>query len=177
MYIYNFNEFLFENSKDLNLYEKPDDKIGNVEKFKKELELELGRKLPLPEDKEGEIIKTIKDESVKEKGIKFKVDLGDGNTLIAYKLKFVNLGPKWEWYINNKKVDENNLSSELEDLLYKDKDYERWQYHWDSRDKSSEYSDDSNKTRAGREHMRHINALYNTLDATSKAKADEHMKK
>ena len=116
-------------------------------------------------------IKSIKDQSDQDKGIKFEITLSTGDTIHGYKV-----GPwrsHWEWYLNKKKKSNAEIYSELEAKMYSP--YDRWKRQYDMLDKTYMYADDNRAYKSGGEHAKLVKNLYDKLSATDKKKADKYM--
>lgn len=164
------NEGMYQTYAD---YQKknPKMKFGSADDMKKDVLLSVRHLLPMKWEDKEKFIKKVEDQSDDEKGIKFEITLKSGDVIHAYKV-----GPwsmNWEWYLNKKKKDKNDILDELEVKLYTP--YERWQRHHDMMDKHYQYSDDHRVYTSGLAHEKFVGELYKKLNSSDKKKADKYI--
>jgi len=162
------NEGLYQTYAD---YQKKGSKWGTPDELKDDVIISVKHALPMDQKEKDKFIKKVEDQSDDEKGIKFEITLKNGDVIHAYKTGSWRM--QWEWYLNKKKSDIGEISEYLEGKIYKP--YERWQRHYDGRDKFYMFSDDHRAYQSGSAHEKYIKSLYDKLSSADKKKADKYM--
>lgn len=120
--------------------------------------------LPTFEDK---WIKSIEEQSDDKKGIKFQINLTNGDTIHAFKIG--RFWGQWEWYLNKKKKNSNDIKKYLSEALMSP--LELWQLNFAGFDRYYMYADDSRAYNSGSAHEKSIVDMYNKLSSADKKKA------
>lgn len=160
----------------LNEYQKYSDfkgSWGSPEDLLDDVKLSVKHLLPVKWDEAEKMIKSVEDQSDDNKGIKFEITLSNGDKIHGFKTGAYR--SDWEWYLNKKKMSKADITTTLEDKMYKP--YEKWQRHYDMRDSTYMYSDDPRAYKSGSNHEKFINDLYNKLSSADKKRADEYKEK
>lgn len=173
-----FDEFLFERSDfvtydDMLRYWKKEEKEEIEERVKNGLMDKLRHRIPPKFSEYNKYIKSITDVSDEKKGIKFEIKLTTGDILHAFRtdVHYNN----WYWYLNRKKIREEDIFNKLEPLLLTP--YEIWKNNYDGLDDTYEYSDDHGAYMRGAQKRGKVNYLYNKLSPSDKKKADAYKSK
>ena len=168
-----FDEFLFESGDfvtydDMSRYWKKEDKEEIKEKAKNGLIDKLKYRIPPKFSEYTKYIESINDVSDENKGIKFEIKLTSGDILHAFRtdVRYNN----WYWYLNKKKIREEDIFDKLEPLLLTP--YELWKNNYDRLDDTYAYSDDHRAYMRGAQQLGKVIDLYNKLSPSDKKKAD-----
>jgi hypothetical protein len=137
------------------------------EEVEREAKLHLRHQLPYTWDETLKQIKTFKDMSDDDKGIKFEIKLKSGETIHMFKNS--KMYGQWEFYLNKKRqANKNDLYWSLHSKLPA---LEKYVMAIKSHDFYYHYADDNRAYKAGRNSQDQVLKYYDALSNSDKKKA------
>jgi hypothetical protein len=170
-HVHTFDGFIIEKYQTYPEYQKKGSRFGSPQDLLDDVTISVKHLLPVERSKALDHIKSIEDQSDDAKGIKFQINLKSGDTIHAYKVGPIRMS--WEWYLNKKKLNANDIYQSLEATLYSPLD--RWKRQYDMSDTTAQYSDDPRVWRESSAHDKAVKALYDKLSSSDKKKADKYI--